>query len=318
MADYCLTRPNAPPASGWTLKCMVAVAESPAGSMVVNWSNRRSCPGLLQALREGNYNEEPRSLGIPPTWDSRPEESDATPARISSTHSSDELLSDSKDEQVVPSQEVHTRLEAALHSLGHSGTTLCSTASNARPTVLDYHYAYEQGMVTPSQVAERVIAFLDRLNDSFRFLLAYDAADIQAQAAAATERYAAGSSLSVFDGVPYVVKDCLDALPYETSCGTAFLGKLRPAVADSPCVAALRGLGAVLLGKAAMPELGAMGHSMMRTPAQQPTHRTPPRWPEAAAQAQRQRWRWACARSPSAPTAAALPASPQASAAWWA
>jgi Asp-tRNA(Asn)/Glu-tRNA(Gln) amidotransferase A subunit family amidase len=82
------------------------------------------------------------------------------------------------------------------------------------------------GMVTPNQVAERVITFLERLNSDFHFLTAYDAADIRAQAAAATERYAAGKSLSVFDGVPYVVKDCLDALPYETSCGTSFMGKL--------------------------------------------------------------------------------------------
>jgi hypothetical protein len=73
------------------------------------------------------------------------EEFDATPARDCNKGSRDELLSDSKDEQMVDSQEAHARLEAALHSLGHSGTTLCSTASNARPTVLDYHYAYEHG-----------------------------------------------------------------------------------------------------------------------------------------------------------------------------
>jgi Asp-tRNA(Asn)/Glu-tRNA(Gln) amidotransferase A subunit family amidase len=82
------------------------------------------------------------------------------------------------------------------------------------------------GMITPSQVAERVIAFLERMNGDFHFLIAYDAADIRAQAAAATARYAEGSSLSVFDGVPYVVKDGLDALPYETSFGTSFMGKL--------------------------------------------------------------------------------------------
>lgn len=35
-----------------------------------------------------------------------------------------------------------------------------------------------------------------------------------------------GASLSVFDGVPFVVKDCIDALPYETSFGTKFMGKL--------------------------------------------------------------------------------------------
>jgi aspartyl-tRNA(Asn)/glutamyl-tRNA(Gln) amidotransferase subunit A len=81
-------------------------------------------------------------------------------------------------------------------------------------------------MITPSQVAERVIAFLDRVNGDFHFLTAYNAADIREQAAAATARYAAGKSLSVFDGVPYVVKDSLDALPYDTSCGTAFMAKL--------------------------------------------------------------------------------------------
>lgn len=75
----------------------------------------------------------------------QPQECDATPTRPCSKCCSDEQLSDSKQEQVVDSQDAHARLEAALHSLGHSGTTLCSTASNARPTVLDYHYAYEHG-----------------------------------------------------------------------------------------------------------------------------------------------------------------------------
>ncbi|WIA22970.1 hypothetical protein OEZ85_001331 [Tetradesmus obliquus] len=262
MADYSLAKPNDPPASGWKLRGLVAVAESRIGLAAINWSNNRSCPGLLQNTRQRSYPEEPRSLGIPPAFDVQPQECDATPTRPCSKCCSDEQLSDSKQEQVVDSPDAHATLEAALHSLGHSGTTLCSTASNARPTVLDYHYAYEHGMITPSQVADRVIAFLERLNPDFHFLIAYDAADIRAQAAAATARFAAGSSLSVFDGVPYVVKDCLDALPYETSYGTTFMGKLRPVTADSPCVAALRGLGGMLLGKAALPETGAMGHSM--------------------------------------------------------
>jgi hypothetical protein len=49
MADYSLDRPKAPAASGWTLRGMVAVAESPIGKSVINWSNSRSCPRLLQA-----------------------------------------------------------------------------------------------------------------------------------------------------------------------------------------------------------------------------------------------------------------------------
>jgi len=44
---------------------------------------------------------------------------------------------------VVPSLDAHARLEAALHSLDLAGSTKCSTAPNVRPTVLDYHFTYE-------------------------------------------------------------------------------------------------------------------------------------------------------------------------------
>jgi hypothetical protein len=47
------------------------------------------------------------------------------------------------DEIVVPSLDAHARLEAALHSLDLAGSTKCSTAPNVRPTVLDYHFTYE-------------------------------------------------------------------------------------------------------------------------------------------------------------------------------
>jgi hypothetical protein len=49
MAEYTIERPIAPAASGWTLRGMVAVAESRVGPAVINWSNRSKCPGLLQA-----------------------------------------------------------------------------------------------------------------------------------------------------------------------------------------------------------------------------------------------------------------------------
>ena len=81
-------------------------------------------------------------------------------------------------------------------------------------------------MVTPSDVAERVISFLEQHNPKHHWLSQWSADDIRQQAAAATERYAAGKSLSVFDGVPFCVKDMLDALPYETSYGTKYMGQL--------------------------------------------------------------------------------------------
>lgn len=43
-------------------------------------------------------------------------------------------------------EDAHARLDAALHSVhrgGHmAGCTKCSTASNTRPTILDYYYAF--------------------------------------------------------------------------------------------------------------------------------------------------------------------------------
>jgi Asp-tRNA(Asn)/Glu-tRNA(Gln) amidotransferase A subunit family amidase len=81
-------------------------------------------------------------------------------------------------------------------------------------------------MLTPSDVAERVIAFVEKHNPKAHWLSAWSAQHIREAAAASTARYAAGKPLSVLDGVPFVVKDCIDALPYETSYGTRFMGKL--------------------------------------------------------------------------------------------
>ena len=36
-------------------------------------------------------------------------------------------------------------------------------------------------------------------------------------------RYKVGKPLSVLDGVPYVVKDCTDAVPYATNGGTTYV-----------------------------------------------------------------------------------------------
>lgn len=81
-------------------------------------------------------------------------------------------------------------------------------------------------MVTPTMAAERVIAFLEQRNPTNNWLSDWSAEHIREAAAASTARYAAGKPLSVLDGVPFVVKDCIDALPYETSYGSRFMGKL--------------------------------------------------------------------------------------------
>lgn len=81
-------------------------------------------------------------------------------------------------------------------------------------------------MVTPSEVAERVIAFLQAHNPANHWLSAWSPEAIREAAAASSTRYAAHAPLSVLDGVPFVVKDCIDALPYPTTHGTTFMAAL--------------------------------------------------------------------------------------------
>jgi len=81
------------------------------------------------------------------------------------------------------------------------------------------------GMITPTQMADRLIKFLEARNPKQKWLSDWSADDIRKQAAASTARYEAGKSLSVFDGVPFVVKDSINALPYQSWFGTKFMGK---------------------------------------------------------------------------------------------
>lgn len=225
--------PGTPQLSGFSLRLSLALAESPLGTHAFNFMLKSRVPRFMSLLRNSKYPEEPR-------------------AELPQHPIGDEIIINSLDP--------HDRLEAALHSLDHAGTTRVATASNARPTVLDYHFAYENGLVTPNDVAERLISFLERHNAKHCWLSQWSAEDIRRQAAESTARYAAGRSLSVFDGVPFCVKDMLDAMPYETSYGTKFMGKFRPAVSDAPAVATLKQLGAILIGKAAMNEFGVLPH----------------------------------------------------------
>ena len=97
-------------------------------------------------------------------------------------------------------------------------------------TVRDYAQAYRAGTTTPEEVASRVLAAIkasDAADPPLPAFIASDAADVIAQATAATARLRAGQPLSLFDGVPVAIKDEVDQTPYPTTVGTAFLGRAR-------------------------------------------------------------------------------------------
>lgn len=125
-------------------------------------------------------------------------------------------------------------------------------------TAADYAQAYRTGAVSPPDVAEKILAAIadsQQGSDPLRAFIAFDPADVLAQARAAWQRIQAGQPLSPLDGVPVAVKDELDMLPYPTTVGTAFLGS-QPATQDSTVAARLRSAGALLVGKTNMHEIG--------------------------------------------------------------
>jgi Asp-tRNA(Asn)/Glu-tRNA(Gln) amidotransferase A subunit family amidase len=124
--------------------------------------------------------------------------------------------------------------------------------------VYDYVEAYRDGSCSPEEVAQRVleaIADSDRGERPLRAFIANDRQDLMIQAQAAAQRYKQGKPLSPLDGVPVAVKDEFDMLPYGTSLGTSFLGH-QPARDDATIVARLRSVGALLIGKTNMHEIG--------------------------------------------------------------
>lgn len=135
-----------------------------------------------------------------------------------------------------------------------------SSSSARRPhTVADFYRAYASGQATPSQVAERVIeavAASEAQDPPMRFLVSHEPERLRQQAAASTRRWQEGRPLSPLDGVPFAVKDCVDALPYPTTGGTAFMAEWRTPTQSLAGVQALVDAGALLVGKATLHEIG--------------------------------------------------------------
>jgi Asp-tRNA(Asn)/Glu-tRNA(Gln) amidotransferase A subunit family amidase len=137
---------------------------------------------------------------------------------------------------------------------------LSADASPSRAASLDdYAEAYREGRSSPSEVAERVIELVcaDATQDPPLLpLLAQHQDDVRRQAESSSARWRAGAPLSPFDGVPVVIKDELHVTGYPTTLGTTFLGQGPAEEEDATAVARLRALGALLVGKANMHELG--------------------------------------------------------------
>jgi aspartyl-tRNA(Asn)/glutamyl-tRNA(Gln) amidotransferase subunit A len=114
---------------------------------------------------------------------------------------------------------------------------------------------FRTGALSPTEVTNWQLARLARLEPALNAFRLVDRDGALAAAAAAAERWRAGTPLGALDGVPVTVKDNLDIAGMPTRHGSATTSD-APAASDSPAVARLREAGAVILGKTNLPEFG--------------------------------------------------------------
>ena len=124
-------------------------------------------------------------------------------------------------------------------------------------TVAAFAEAYRSGKSDPVQVARLLNQHIERLDhgpERMGFFIARKPDEVLAAAERSAERLKKGQPLSVFDGVPVVVKDEMDLSGFPTTLGTSFMKTVSKT--DSTVVARLKAGGAVILGKANMNEIG--------------------------------------------------------------
>ncbi|NBB97405.1 MAG: amidase [Alphaproteobacteria bacterium] len=124
-------------------------------------------------------------------------------------------------------------------------------------TALVKSYAAQD--ITPDAALTEALARIDRLDGGLGCYSARNA-DAQAQARAATERWAAGQPRGPLDGVPMIVKDNLCAAGMPAAWGNSELARRRVTTDELP-VARLRAAGAILLGKGNCPEFAVEGYT---------------------------------------------------------
>src|SRR5256714_8973692 len=113
------------------------------------------------------------------------------------------------------------------------------------------------GTVTPRDLVECYLERIERLDSELNAFVSVRADAALAEADAALERLRAGESGPLL-GIPVAVKDNVDVAGEVTGHGTA--GNETPATHDAEVVRRLRGAGAPMLGKTALPELAMWGH----------------------------------------------------------
>lgn len=127
-------------------------------------------------------------------------------------------------------------------------------------TIEDFHGAYKNGVLTPTDVVEALLPLIRRdISERSPLSTAFMESrvdEIRKAAAESTQRWKTMQTLGILDGVPFAVKDDLEVKGYKRYIGTSHDYTEGGAKESSWCVKKLEEEGAILVGKLNMHELG--------------------------------------------------------------
>ena len=207
---------KAPRVKGLALKAFVTALESPVGAVIIDKIMADSGFHRFRALDAGT----------------------ASPLQYPLPHPQPPLAS------------------APPHELAAAAVDAVAASSKAGgpETVARFVAAYKEG-ASPVDVVARIERSVQGFAaDGMGFFIARKPEELARDAAASAQRHKERKTLSVLDGVPFVIKDELDVKGYATTLGTSWRHGI--ADADSTIAARLRAAGALLVGKGNMNEIG--------------------------------------------------------------
>src|SRR5690606_32421813 len=120
-----------------------------------------------------------------------------------------------------------------------------------QPSVLTYFDAipaFLNGSDTPRAYLERCLETISQREPTVKAWVTLNESGARQAADEATRRYKAGNPLSAIDGMPIGIKDLIHTKDMPTKMGSA-LYENNHTHTDSAVIQALRGAGAVVLGK---------------------------------------------------------------------
>ena len=126
-------------------------------------------------------------------------------------------------------------------------------------SVAEMARGFREGRLSPVEIADDVLARIERADPAVNAYILVDAEQARASARESERRWRAGEPRGPFDGVPVSVKDVLLMRGHPALRGSTTTDPQGPWEEDAPSVARLREQGAVLIGKTTTPELGWKG-----------------------------------------------------------